>query len=89
MTDSLHSNCDGLLQSLSDYLDGELSEEMCREILEHLETCGNCRAVLNTTRRTIDLVRLEPEAPALLPADVRARLFKRLDLDVLTKPPGA
>lgn len=89
MNDHIHSNCDGLLQSLSDYLDGELSEEMCREILQHLETCGDCRAVLNTTRRTIDLVRLEPETPASLPDDVRARLFKRLDLDALIKPPGA
>ena len=75
--------------SLSDYLDDELSDEMCREIQQHLETCGNCRAVLNTTRRTIDLVRIPPDEPARLPDDVRDRLFKRLDLDDLLKQHGA
>jgi predicted anti-sigma-YlaC factor YlaD len=89
MTEHLHSNCDALLQSLSDLLDDELSEEMCREIQQHLETCGNCRAVFNTTRRTIDLVRLPPDEPSRLPDDVRERLFKRLDLDDLLKQHGA
>ena len=81
MPDILHSNCDSLLQSLSEYLDGTLSDDMCREIQKHLEECGNCRAVLNTTRRTIDLVRLQPGASTGLPEGVRERLFRRLDLE--------
>jgi anti-sigma factor RsiW len=81
MTDDLHSNCDALLQSLSEYLDGTLSGDMCRELLKHLEDCGNCRAVLNTTRRTIDLVQLQPGETPDLPVDVRDRLFRRLDLE--------
>jgi hypothetical protein len=81
MTDHLHSNCDGLLQSLSDYLDGELSEEMCREILEHLETCGNCRGA-KYNARTIDLVRLEPECACPPSAEVRL-LVQAADLDTL------
>jgi anti-sigma factor (TIGR02949 family) len=88
MTESLHANCDALLQTLSDLLDDELSEEMCREIQQHLETCGNCRAIFNTTRRTIDLVRIAPEESTPLPEDVRARLFKRLDLENLLRPHG-
>jgi len=89
MTDHLHANCDSLLQSLSDYLDGELSDEMCREIQQHLDSCDNCLAVFNTTRRTIDLVRVSPEAPASLPHEIRERLFKRLDLEGFLKPPEA
>jgi predicted anti-sigma-YlaC factor YlaD len=83
MTRDLHSNCDALLQSLSEYIDGGLSDEMCQEIQKHLESCGDCRVVFNTTRRTIDLVRMPPREPESLPDDVRERLFKRLDLEGL------
>jgi len=83
MARDLHSNCDALLQSLSEYIDGSLSDEMCSEIQRHLETCGDCQVVFNTTRRTIDLVRMPPRAAESLPDDVRERLFKRLDLEGL------
>lgn len=87
MADHLHSNCDSLLQSLSELLDGTLSDEMCAEIKQHLESCDNCRAVFNTTRRTIDLVRTSAGGPTSLPEDIRERLFKRLDLEgFLGKP---
>lgn len=84
MTDHLHKNCKALLGSLSEYIDGELPAELCEEIEKHLEGCENCRVVLNTTRRTIDLV----HAPAgeNVPADVRERLFKRLNLDDYLHP---
>jgi len=86
MTDHLHKNCKALLGSLSEYIDGELPAELCQEIEKHLEGCENCRVVLNTTRRTIDLVHLP--ASQDVPADVRERLFKRLNLDdyLLPKP---
>ena len=80
MTEQMHQNCESLLGSLSEYIDGELNPELCREIEKHLEGCENCRIVLNTTRRTIDLVQAPAEKPNL-PDDVRERLFKRLDLD--------
>jgi anti-sigma factor (TIGR02949 family) len=83
MPRNLHSNCDALLQSLSEYIDGGLSDELCREIQKHLETCGDCQVVFNTTRRTIDLVRTAPPEHENLPDDVRERLFKRLDLEGL------
>ena len=86
MTDHLHKNCKALLGSLSEYIDGELPAELCQEIEKHLEGCENCRVVLDTTRRTIDLVHLP--ASQDVPADVRERLFKRLNLDdyLLPKP---
>lgn len=79
MTDHLHKNCKALLGSLSEYIDGELPAELCKEIEKHLEGCENCRVVLNTTRRTIDLVHMP--AGENVPTDVRERLFKRLNLD--------
>ncbi len=80
MTEQMHQSCESLLGSLSEYIDGELNPELCREIEKHLAGCENCRVVLNTTRRTIDLVQAPAEKPDL-PDDVRERLFKRLDLD--------
>jgi len=79
MTDHAHQNCQALLGSLSEYIDGELPPELCKEIEKHLEGCDNCRVVLNTTRRTIDLVQIPTEES--VPKDVRERLFKRLNLD--------
>jgi anti-sigma factor (TIGR02949 family) len=80
MADHLHSNCERLLGSLSEYIDGELAPEFCRELEKHLAGCENCRVVLNTTKRTIDLMHA-PVEKTNLPEDVRERLFKRLNLD--------
>ena len=75
-----HENCEQLLGSLSEYIDGELTPDLCEEIEKHLAGCDDCRVVLNTTKRTIDLVHAPIEKPDL-PEDVRERLFKRLKLD--------
>jgi anti-sigma factor (TIGR02949 family) len=85
MTEHAHTNCANLLGSLSEYIDGELSPELCQEIEKHLAGCENCRVVLNTTKRTIDLVHAPIEKPDL-PDDVRERLFKRLNLDDYLNP---
>ena len=85
MTEHAHTNCANLLRSLSEYIDGELSPELCQEIEKHLAGCENCRVVLNTTKRTIDLVHAPIENPDL-PDDVRERLFKRLNLDDYLNP---
>lgn len=86
MNDHNHQNCKALLGDLSEYIDGELPPELCAEIEKHLEGCENCRVVLNTTRRTIDLV--QDPARENVPDEVRERLFKRLNLDdyLLPKP---
>lgn len=80
MTDHAHTNCEELLESLSEYIDGELNPELCLELEKHLAGCDNCRIVLNTTKRTIDLVHA-PIVKLDVPEDVRERLFKRLNLD--------
>ena len=85
MNEHVHDNCAELLGSLSSYIDGDLSPELCEQLEKHLAGCEDCRVVLNTTRRTIDLVHAPVEKPAL-PDDVRERLFKRLNLDDLLNP---
>jgi len=80
MNEHIHKDCEELLGSLSSYIDGDLNPELCQELEKHLAGCDNCRVVLNTTKRTIDLVHTPIEKPDL-PEDVRERLFKRLSLD--------
>ena len=70
--------CRRLLGALSEYIDGELAEELCREIEAHLATCRNCRVVVDTLRKTILLYQMA--APPELPAEVEERLFRALDL---------
>ena len=75
MTEHAHKNCEDLLGSLSAYIDGDLDPELCEELEKHLAGCNDCRVVLNTTKRTIDLVH-SPLDKIDLPEDVRERLFK-------------
>ncbi len=82
MTSTRHSapDCHKILTQLNDYADGELSEQFCRELEEHLAHCDNCSIVLDTLRKTIYLVRNLSQTPPHMPADVEQRLFAVLDL---------
>jgi anti-sigma factor RsiW len=77
---SEHEHCQDMLGSLSDYVDGTLKAEICAEIERHLVGCTNCRVVVNTLRKTIELYQQDGELAAELPMHVRERLFFRLDL---------
>lgn len=74
-----NSRCHHLLDALGGYLDGEVSDALCAEIETHLATCEDCRVVVDTTRKTIELYRTLPKPEP--PAGMRRRLYKALDLD--------
>lgn len=80
MTDHEHEKCRELLGSLSDYVDGTLSERLCQEIERHMNECQNCRVVVDTLRKTVSLYHRTAEA-AELPGSVRERLYRTLHLD--------
>jgi predicted anti-sigma-YlaC factor YlaD len=79
-----HENCHHLLDSLSPYVDKELSQELCVEIERHLQGCENCRIVIDTLRMTVELYHESPP-PDQVPEDVRQRLYMRLELDEYLK----
>ena len=72
-------HCKSLLGSLSDYVDGTAKEEICRELEQHLSGCEDCRIVVDTLKKTVYLYHSNTDTD--LPADVRERLFKKLNLD--------
>ena len=81
-----HENCHHLLGSLSDYVDGDLKDEICQEIERHAADCEKCRIVINTLERTVSLYRETADDP-VVPSDVRERLYHRLNLDDYLQEP--
>lgn len=75
-----HEECRHLLDSLSDYVDGDLQQDLCDEIELHMKDCENCRIVIDTLSKTVSLYQTSSD-PAEVPDEVRQRLFHRLDLD--------
>ena len=85
MSEHQHSpQCQQLLGSLSEYIDGELQAELCAVLEAHLQDCENCRIVVNTLRKTIELYK-ETSTPDELPGAVRERLFMKLQLEDYVK----
>lgn len=78
--------CRHLLDSLSDYVDGEACAEVCEEIERHLQGCENCRVVVDSLRKTVSLYQTSAGDEAM-PPDVRERLFHCLNLDEFLKKP--
>ncbi len=75
-----HEECRQLLNSLSDYVDKDLQQELCDEIELHMEDCDNCRIVVDTLSKTISLYQTSSD-PAVVPEEIRQRLYHHLDLD--------
>jgi len=72
-------NCRYLLDSLSDYIDNQLEEELCRELEKHLAGCENCKIVVDTLRKTVYLYQVTTAQPEL-PNEIRQRLYQKLDM---------
>ena len=69
-------NCRGVIQQLSDYLDGELDATVRAELERHLEHCDDCHLIVDETRKTIEI--FCKSEPVALPEDVRGRLHAAL-----------
>jgi anti-sigma factor (TIGR02949 family) len=78
-------NCHDILASLTDYLDGNLPENLCAELENHMRGCENCRIVVDTTSKTIYLYHNAGREVAV-PDGARERLFQTLKLDDFILP---
>lgn len=73
-------HCHGLAASISEYIDGELSPELCRALEQHMSECPNCTIVINTMRKTIELYK-QPVPGEQLPEGVKTRLYQKLQIE--------
>ncbi len=48
-------NCKTLVVELEDYLDEELDSELRASIEVHLAKCKNCKLIVDTTKKTIQI----------------------------------
>jgi anti-sigma factor RsiW len=69
-------NCKKVVMQLSSYLDGLLDSAMRTDLEEHLSRCTDCRVVVDTCRKTIQISCNSEPVP--LPDDVRQRLHSAL-----------
>lgn len=68
--------CHEVMEQLASYLEGELDESLRLAIEEHLKGCRNCRLIVDTTRKTVEIYcdgKLFE-----LPLEVRERLHEAL-----------
>jgi anti-sigma factor RsiW len=69
--------CREIFIRLSEYLDEELSEELCRAIQAHMARCQPCETFARSLRRTVEFCRQLPTGP--VPDDVRRELITLLE----------
>jgi anti-sigma factor RsiW len=69
-------NCKKVVVELTSYLDGVLDSSTKNELELHLSRCTDCRLVVDTCRKTIQIFCNSEPVP--LPEDVRSRLHSAL-----------
>ena len=69
--------CKEIVTELADYLDEDLDPLLRASIEQHLAKCKDCRIVVDTCRKTIQIYCNSEPAP--LPADTRDRLKQALE----------
>jgi len=69
-------NCKKVIVELTSYLDGVLDSTTRIELEQHLSRCTDCRLVVDTTRKTIQIFCNSEPVP--LPEDIRQRLHAAL-----------
>lgn len=70
-------NCKKLLTELCDFLDGELDDATVEEVKQHMGRCQDCRLLVDTTRKTIEIFCNSEPVP--MPEDLRDRLHQALE----------
>ncbi len=71
------SECKEIFALLSEYLDHDLPEEVCRDIDAHIAGCPPCVAFVESLRKTVELCRRAKAlaAPDPLPEPARRELL--------------
>jgi anti-sigma factor RsiW len=68
--------CTEFLKELTEYLDGTADAALREELDEHMHWCHECKVVLNTTKKTIEIYR--DNKLYELPERLRVRLHEAI-----------
>ena len=73
-------SCEDVLAELSDYLDDELSDSLRKQVEAHMNHCRTCRAVYDSTRKTLRIVtesgsfELSEDVSSRVASSIRAKI---------------
>lgn len=76
--------CKDVIREISDYLNGEMDPGLLGDLQHHLEKCEDCRVIVDTTKKTIEVYCNAEPAP--LDAGVRERLHAALRKKLFSRP---
>ncbi|MBI5186524.1 MAG: zf-HC2 domain-containing protein [Nitrospinae bacterium] len=77
--------CKECIDTLGDYLDGSLREDLKLELDEHFKDCPPCVAFFNTYKKTTRLCKdalTEVSVPEEVWAGIRSHLFEKIRLQI-------
>jgi len=72
----MKGDCKKYFERISEYLDGELDDEVCHELEAHLKECPDCRECLDSLKKTIQLCKEAVKEE--IPSDIHERLRTNL-----------
>jgi len=78
--------CRQVIDKISEYLDGELDPELVLEMERHMGHCEDCRIVVDTTQKTLEIYCHTEPSP--LPDAVRERLNEMFAETFRSKEPN-
>ena len=78
----MHEDCRVLFEKMSEYLDGELDDGICKKIMSHLEDCSDCLKCFESLKNTVDICKRYPREK--VPKEIHQRLRATLE-DCLRK----
>ena len=68
----MREDCRKDFERISEYLDGELNDDICRKIEKHLLHCPECSEFVSSLKKTIQLCK--NAAQEEIPPDIQERL---------------
>ena len=76
--------CQEVIREFSSYLDGDLDRQAIADLELHLSRCEDCRVVVDTVRKTVEIYCKAEPVP--IPEDIRTRLHDALIKRCSRKP---
>lgn len=78
-------SCEDVRAALGDYMDGDVSPDIRRDLERHLAECRTCQVVYDTTRKTLRIV---TEGGSFeVPEAISERLINRIMSGLTASPP--
>jgi predicted anti-sigma-YlaC factor YlaD len=80
----MRMDCEKVLEQLSEFLDENAREELCRTIEAHLSQCRDCRVYVDSVRKTIILY--QNDNAIELPVGANTRLEEAMAREYRSRP---